>query len=239
MTCTMHGRGFEGQVDDYVDGTLPDAARSAFEAHLVLCPACRTLAADLRAIRAAARTLEPHVPPPHVWTRLTAAIDGRPRRSLIGSWLGAWQPIASAAVAILLASSLWWVADGLAPAGESRRSSTAPAGEYTDSLYETYRDAEQHFTGAIAKLEQITAAERESLDPGTADVVKANLTVIDKAILESRTALRSEPQSEVAQESLFEALRQKVTLLQDTLALINEMRKGNEEGAARILSGNQ
>ena len=28
-----------------------------------------------------------------------------------------------------------------------------------------------------------------------------------------------------------------VRLLQDTVALINEMRKGNQEGAARIMSG--
>ena len=56
-------------------------------------------------------------------------------------------------------------------------------------------------------------------------------------VFESRDALRIQPQSSLAQESLFEALRHKVALLQDTLALINEMRKGNEEGAARIISG--
>jgi len=38
-------------------------------------------------------------------------------------------------------------------------------------------------------------------------------------------------------EFLFEALRSKVELLQDIVALINEMRKGNPEGAARIVSG--
>jgi hypothetical protein len=41
----------------------------------------------------------------------------------------------------------------------------------------------------------------------------------------------------VAQESLFGALRSKVALLQETLTLINVMRKGNQEGAARIVSG--
>ena len=29
----------------------------------------------------------------------------------------------------------------------------------------------------------------------------------------------------------------KVSLLQDTIALVNEMRKGNENGAARIVEG--
>ena len=38
----------------------------------------------------------------------------------------------------------------------------------------------------------------------------------------------------MAQESLFEAFRSKIGLLQDTISLINEMRKGNQAEAARI-----
>jgi hypothetical protein len=68
-------------------------------------------------------------------------------------------------------------------------------------------------------------------------VLQKNLEVIDQAIGESRSALRTQPASEVAQESLFEALRNKVSLLQETVVLINEMRKGNQEGTARIVSG--
>ena len=40
-----------------------------------------------------------------------------------------------------------------------------------------------------------------------------------------------------AQQSLFEALQSKLTLLKDMVALINEMRKGNQQEAARIVSG--
>ena len=54
---------------------------------------------------------------------------------------------------------------------------------------------------------------------------------------ESRAALRTEPTSEPAQQSLLEAFRTKVGLLQDTIALINEMRKGNQAEAARIAEG--
>ena len=38
-------------------------------------------------------------------------------------------------------------------------------------------------------------------------------------------------------ESLIENFKAKIGLLQNTVALINEMRKGNEAGAARIVSG--
>jgi hypothetical protein len=96
--------------------------------------------------------------------------------------------------------------------------------------------AEEHYVRAIAGLEAIAKAEGSELDPQTAEVLQANLTVIDAAIGESRAAVQTEPASDVARNSLFEALRRKVTLLQDTIALINEMRKGNQEGAARIIS---
>jgi CHASE3 domain sensor protein len=76
-----------------------------------------------------------------------------------------------------------------------------------------------------------------AIDPETAAVLEKNLQVIDQAIAESRTALKSEPQSAPARDSLFEALRQKVTLLQSTIALMNEMRKGNSAGAAQLVDG--
>jgi hypothetical protein len=101
---------------------------------------------------------------------------------------------------------------------------------------EQMQDAEQHYTRVIASLEQIAKTERTTLDTPVAAVVDQNLAVLDQAIGESRDALQKEPSSELAQQSLFEALRSKVALLQDTIALINEMRKGNQEGAARIVS---
>jgi hypothetical protein len=99
------------------------------------------------------------------------------------------------------------------------------------------RAAEQHYTKAITGLEQITKTEQGALDPGTAATLQKNLAVIDQAISESRAALKTQPASEPAQESLVENFKAKIGLLQDTVALINEMRKGNEAGAARIVSG--
>jgi tetratricopeptide (TPR) repeat protein len=86
--------------------------------------------------------------------------------------------------------------------------------------------AEEHYQKAIVALEQIAHAEDKTLDPQVAATLRKNLGVIDQAISESRAALKSQPDSEPAQASLFEAFRDKLTLLQDTVALINEMRKG-------------
>ncbi len=77
-------------------------------------------------------------------------------------------------------------------------------------------------------------ASDSPLDPELMTTLKANLGVIDQAINDSRTALKAQPANQLAQESLFEAFRRKVALLQDTIALMNEMRKGNQAGAARV-----
>ena len=68
-------------------------------------------------------------------------------------------------------------------------------------------------------------------------MLQKNLQVIDLAIAESRAALRNEPQSVPARDSLFDALKRKVVLLQDTIALMNQMRKGDAAGAAQIVDG--
>ena len=92
-------------------------------------------------------------------------------------------------------------------------------------------------SGDEVSIEAIATTEQSELDPRTAATLQKNLAVIDQAISESRAAVRSEPASEPAQQSLIEGFKTKIGLLQDTVALINEMRKGNEAGAARIVSG--
>jgi hypothetical protein len=240
----MNCADYEIQIGEYVDGALDAPARQALEAHLSTCERCRRVAEDFRAIRAASLTLEPRVPPPHVWTRIAAAIDAeQPPRlwGIFGLQFG-WRPLAAAAVALLVIAGVSWMAwRDLAspPAAPNATVAAAPpvSHEPVQPVEVELKLAEDQYVEAIAGLEQITKTGTTELDTETADVMQANLTVIDKAIGESRAALQTEPANDLAQESLFEALRNKVVLLQDTVALINEMRKGNAEGAARIVSG--
>jgi hypothetical protein len=111
-----------------------------------------------------------------------------------------------------------------------------PAAPDLGSIEAEMRLAETHYENAIQKLEAL-AKDQQVLDPRVATDLRKNLVVIDQAIGESRAALRTQPTNERAQESLFEAFRSKITLLQDTLALINEMRKGNQNEAARLAAG--
>jgi predicted ribosomally synthesized peptide with SipW-like signal peptide len=150
-----------------------------------------------------------------------------------------WRPLVAAAAMVAVLVSGTWMAwhDASTRTGsrQARRRRQSPPGPIDDRS--EVQLAEQHYSTAIGDLEKVTQAESGSLDPDTAKVMQANLAVIDQAIGQSREALKSEPAIQVAQESLFDALRSKVQLLQDTVALINEMRKGNQEGAARIMSG--
>jgi len=153
-------------------------------------------------------------------------------------------PLAAAAAVllILLGGTAWLLLRHPSPSRPAANTATAPApgaadAELAHSVENELKLAEEHYQKAIAGLEKITRAESSSLDPQVAAVLQKNLDVIDHAIGESRAALHTQPTNEVAQESLFEALRNKVALLQDTVVLINEMRKGNPEGTARAVSG--
>jgi hypothetical protein len=230
-------------VDDYVDGTLAADDLKAIEAHLAGCDTCRAMAADWSAIRRSARALEPHVPPPQVWTKLAASFEGERSRSMASRWFAGgvgWRPLAVAATLIVLAGGASWILlrqSSLTPSDSSPRIATTTNPELVQSVETELKLAEEHYQKAIAGLEQITRTESTTLDPQVAAVLQKNLDVIDQAIGESRAALQTQPASDVAQESLFEALRNKVALLQDTVVLINEMRKGDPEGTARAVSG--
>jgi hypothetical protein len=116
-------------------------------------------------------------------------------------------------------------------------SSAATDAPTAESIETELMQAEQHYQKAITGLEQIASAEKGSLDPQTASTLEKNLAVIDQAISESRAALKVQPGSEPAQASLLDSFKTKISLLQDTVALINDMRKGNDAGAARIVTG--
>ena len=121
-----------------------------------------------------------------------------------------------------------------APPASAGTDAAITAGEAAQSIEAELRQAESHYENAIKGLEAIASGEQSELDPRTAATLQNNLAVIDQAISESRAAVRSQPGSEPAQQSLIDGFKTKIGLLQDTVALINEMRKGNEAGAARI-----
>ena len=248
---------YQESIHALVDGTIGAIRRAELERHLAECAECRAFLADMQAIRDTAASLDPIAPPDGVWLQIAGRLrqEGRvaappPRTS----------PPPRAHVALLAIAASLLVAVGAAIAvllPQYRAAKGAPAAAVTttipagnadaavdvESVEAEFRLAEQHYQNAIAKLEQAARLDRDAdpdrqvLDAQTAAMLQKNLQVIDQAIAESRSALRTEPLSAPARDSLFEALRRKVALLQDTIALMNEMRKGNAAGAAQIVEG--
>jgi hypothetical protein len=223
-----------------VDGALDASDGRELDAHLAACPACRALLADLEEVRRVAATIPDLMPRPEVWAgiarRLEAEQVSRPRPF----WTGTRVALAMAATLLVAVASSVWLLRPPAPAAPERAATTPviqPKQDLVQDVDEHLRIADDHYVQAIAGLEQVVKSSEGSLDPVVAATLQKNLGVIDQAISESREAIKAQPNSQLAQTSLFEALRQKVALLEDTVALINVMRKGDQAGAAKILGG--
>jgi hypothetical protein len=241
-------------LDDLVDGTLEGDGRARVEAHLVTCAACRAALADLRQIREAARALPRVEPPADGWTRVSAALDAsaprkvtplavkatRSRTSVLTGWRPAWGVLAAAAVlAVAVATTLLLYRTPATPDdhGSTGQAANTAGTDLVSTVETELQLADQHYQKAISGLELVWREGQGTVDPQTAAVLQKNMGIIDQAVRESREALKTQPASEVAQTTLFEALRRKVDLLKDMVALVNEMRKGNQAGAAQIVGG--
>ena len=237
-------------IDSLVDDRLEPAGQDRLDQHLAACAACRGLAADFREIRGAASTLPVHHPRPEVWARIAQSMTAEKPRPVMPFWTGARVALAMAAVLVLsVVTSVVVMRGSWGPAADtttsaSAVSATTAAGpvhlspeDVVKDVDEHLRIAEAHYDAAISGLEKVVKTEQAALDPAVAATLQKNIGIIDKAITESREAIKTQPTSQLAQTSLFEALRQKVALLEDTIALINVMRKGDQAGAAKIISG--
>lgn len=223
----------------YVDGELDPLEERGVERHLEACPACRGLVADLRTLRAAAFTLDRREPPPDLLARIQVRVRAEPARPPRLGWpntSSAWTTWLGAAAALLVATMLGVVP--LLRSAQTPDTATAPAPDQAtlvDSVQADLQAAEQHYDRAIQGLEQIARSDASELEPQLAAVLQKNLQLVDQAIDESRAALKTQPASATAQEGLFDAMRTKVALLQQTVELINEMRQGNQAEAGRLM----
>ena len=239
MACPQ----YLNSIHQAVDGTIGAIRRAELELHVDACDECRALLDDLRRIHDAAESLPALKAPDGAWLQIAARLrqEGRvskaaplpARTRSYGVWLAA-----AAALILVIASAVM-----LRPrfAGEPAPQTasvpaTAPETPSVESVQNQVDAAQQQFEKAIADLEKVAKANQQQLDPETSATIDKNLGIIDQAIAENRAAVSAEPASVAARETLFQALRSKVSLLQDTIALINEMRKGNNAAAAQLVN---
>jgi hypothetical protein len=248
MTCDLARE----RISELVDGDLGRDARAELDAHLATCASCAALAEDLEVVRRASRSLPTLDPPERVWSAIARQLPaqtidrsaGRSREFVKMTLAIAAVLLAAVAITLLVRrgrSAESQVAENAPAIQAPAQPAPQPGAQSADSadlksLQSELQQAESHYENAIQKLETL-AKDRRTLNPQDAAILQKNLLLIDSAIGESRAALKAQPANEMAQESLFEAFRSKIVLLQDTISLINEMRKGNQAEAARIADG--
>jgi hypothetical protein len=252
MSCERHIE----RIQELVDGTLGPIRRTELEQHVDQCEACRALKADLERIRDAAAALPQMRPPDGAWLQIAGRLrleqQQQPAAGRLAAtaasradrWSYGWMAIAATLVLAAGASLVMLVRSTPTTPAPKPAAVSAPApgaaGGANDQTVEAAQTAvdaaQQQFEKAILDLEKVARANSGVLDPGTSTVIEKNLGIIDQAIAENRAAVRAEPTSVAARGTLFDALRQKVSLLQDTIALINEMRKGNNAAAAQLVN---
>ncbi len=247
MTCAQ----YLPWIQEKVEGTIGPIRRAELDQHLDGCAACRALFEDLQRIHDAAANLPALAPPDRAWLQIAGRLrqEGRIReeapapaaRPGRGGGYVAWLAIAAALV-LATGSALFFIPRP-EPAPETRMASTPPpstapaaSDRPTIDAVNAVEDAQAKFEKAIEELEKVAKANQQALDPGTAATIEKNLGILDQAIADNRVAVKTEPTSVAARETLFDALRQKVSLLQDTISLINEMRKGNNAAAAQLVN---
>ena len=237
-------------IHESIDGTIGSIRRAELEMHLDQCEDCRALYDDLKRIHDAAAEMPRLEAPDRAWLQIAGRLrqEGRIRQESTAATVGrrgyvGWLA-AAAAVILAVAAAVMLLKPMSGPAPQTAQSAppataTAPAAtdrKAIESATTAVDTAQDQFEKAIADLEKVAKANQQVLDQATSTTIDKNLGILDQAIAENRAAVKTDPTSVAARETLFETLRQKVTLLQDTISLINEMRKGNNAAAAQLVN---
>jgi hypothetical protein len=237
-------------INELVDGTLGPLRRAELDLHLEGCESCRALLADLQTITRSAEGLPPLNPPDRVWMQIAGRLhqEGRVTSAPVTAARSRNYPVLALAAALLLAvgSSLFVLfprdrpastpVAGVAPNPDQHEATTAgntDADDLVQGIDSELAAGEQHFIKALDEMTKV----RGDLDPETVKTLQKEMLVMNKALAETRAAIRTDPQSAAARQSFYDVLKQKIQFLQDTIALMNKMRQGDAAGAAQIVEG--
>ena len=108
------------------------------------------------------------------------------------------------------------------PAGQQAEKGQQ-ASRPTGQLVANKPTAEQTYSSEITRLHKILDGRKNDLDSATVSVLEKNLKIIDNAIEQCRLALKKDPASTYLNESLNDALDNKVQLLRAAAGLPTRM----------------
>jgi len=233
---------FEERLMAYLEHDLDADGRSGMERHRSACRRCDGMLRELEALSAAAAVLPTMAPTRDLWSGISARLD-TPVVPLFGSSVDATpsggrvidpsgpashtltsrtprrvisvRTFAIAATALIAVSSA--VTWRLALTRAVDRGSIASGPIVSDRAAATavlpVANAGATYEREIAALRTIVNDRFTELDSGTVEVLRRNLEIIDKAILDSRNALEQDPSSRILSSSLDRALESKLDLM--------------------------
>jgi|SRR5881628_1880780 len=208
------------RLSEYLDGELTSPERTAFEAHLASCDACRTTLDELRRVVTNARALDDRPPAADLWPAVAARIGLSARsktRPVVRRFSFTVPQLAAASVALaLLSGGAAWLFGrrGTVPTSPVVVSERAPT-----LINAAVYPGDPRFAAQVADLERALARSRGQLDTATVRVIERNLSIIDRAIRNAQSALAADPANSYLNLHLAQEMRRKLELLRQAATL--------------------
>jgi anti-sigma factor RsiW len=209
---------YRSQLEDFLDGELAADERRRLEEHLHDCLPCRRELEGLAELLAAARRLPAATPPPRdLWPGIAGRLEARRGASVLSFPPSRWRrpvqlAVAAAALLAAVALALWTLRPAPAPAPGEAADPGRTAAVATAALSDPALPAD-----SLAELrEEVHATlerRRSRLSPETVAVVEQNLSTIDRAIADIRSALDEDPSNQQLHHLLAAQYRREVELL--------------------------
>jgi len=202
-------------LEQQPEAPLPDSA----VAHIDGCEPCRSLLADLEAIRLAALELSAVeiTPPERVWISLRNQLEAEglirkpqpaPQQEMPGWWSVFQRPaLAGAFLTLLLVAAGLISFRGDISQTSTRREVAAPSG---NSLVPS---AQQVFNEEVLNVADEAVPGFPRPDPAVAASFRRNLDLVNNLIVLCEESVREQPENDIAREYMYGAYEQKAELL--------------------------
>lgn len=215
----------ESRLNEYAEDLLGTEEREAAAAHVAACPTCAAQVEEIRSLRDELAALP---------TRLDPRVDLRPGiRSRVHGRTTAHGPFretaqrrlrsplaAAAAVVLVAAAAATALLVGRGDGGTGGTGGTAVVA--TDDAGRTFLALDREYGRAASELRRTLESADGGLDPGTASLLRESLSIVDRAVAESRAAMAEDPSSPVVRDLVLAAHRQRLDVLRRATALATE-----------------
>jgi len=214
----MNCEGFRQQLDDYVDGLLPEREHQDAELHLGSCADCRVEERRLRVFLAEASGLRREAQPGRdLWPGIAERIE--PRAKLLRFVRrGGWLVGVAAAAAVVFALVQARPRPGALPAGAELRPVAAGSVDI--------ERAEAEYVRATNQLLQALNASRGSMSPEAQKEMaelETSVNAIDDALRDVKRALETDPQNNKLNRMLASTHQKKIDLLLKLIRLSSQI----------------